>query len=492
MSLCGTSSFVVGDEDLDLHHLFSFTNTSEAINKGLPQSTDHVAAIARLASPFAAPQADVQDQPGSWLWPSAIGPTDGLETINFNEFLALEEGNDDIPAVVEQSLSPPLPEAAEVQIASPDRSPGIAEHTDKISADTKLDVAQDEIAQLRAVLAAESPQHNLLTAPAGSLTNSSPRKRKSNSSEGSPPKRFYPTQMGPIEAMWSSGVSEDERRAFRENFTSPRAPSPQAHLDFSSQAATPFTSRQPDFEVSPEDLLSMQQFLSDNTDLIRNTSQQVSISTIPTPNIDMAPYPGDVKVKRTAIKRVPRSSAKVTTSSAAKMIKKTKAVPKKTKHKPAASISASPVTSVGEPIVHRGIDELLALNFYSLNEQEKGRVLLPLLRGLDPKELEASLAQLPCIQAKGPDHHVRVARAIRNSPPTPEADAELAVKLTTGTPPSPTPVSKASHSPSLVPKASTSSGEGLASIEVGEDHGAVRQREALEKAASLQAHGRKR
>ncbi|KZM27400.1 uncharacterized protein EKO05_0002873 [Ascochyta rabiei] len=491
MSLCGTPSFVAGNEDLDLHHLFAFTNNPGAVKKETSQSPDDLPAVPRLASPFAGPCTDIQVQPVGWPSPAADGSADCLETFNFNDFLALDEGNDDLLVVVEQCFSPPPPETTKVSTTFPGHINTTTEHTEKVSVATELDFAQAEIAQLKAALAVESPQHKLLTAPAGHLTSSSPRKRKSISGEVSPSKRLSSTQMGPIEAMWSSGVTEDERRAFRENFASPTTPSPQAHLDFTPQAAAAYIRRQRDFEISPEDLLSMQQFLRDNNDLIHSTSQQVSISTT-TPNADMAPCPGNVKANRTARKHAPRSSAKVTTDPAAKITKKKKVAPRKTKHKLATSVTALPTTPPEALAIHRGIEELLALNFYSLNEQEKGRVLLPMLRGLDPKELEASLAQLPCIQAKGPGHHVRVARAIRNSPPTPEADADLAVKLTTGTPPSPTPFIKTFHSSSPAPEASPSFKEVAAGFEMNEDHGTVRQREALEKAALLQAHGKKR
>ncbi|KAF9694962.1 hypothetical protein EKO04_006901 [Ascochyta lentis] len=487
MSSSGPSSFVAGDENLDLHHFFSFTRDSEAADSTFPLLPNSPPAVTRLASPFAGPHEDIQRQPIGWPSSSAAGCSNDLDTIDFDEFLALDEGHDGSPAVVEQRSSPP---PSEIPSTPPKETTVTPRQSKKISAATDLKAAQAEIAQLKTALETENPQHELLGAPAGHFTTTSPCKRKSVGCEVSLPKRQALNIMGPIEAMWSLGVTEDERRAFRKNLASPAAPSStEAHLDFSPPAnSAHYISSQEDPEISPEDLLSMQQFLRDNTDLIHSTSQQVSTSTITS---NMTPYAGNTKTKRTALKRAPKSFSKSTTKNAVKVTKKT-TIPKKTQHKRTVSTSAITTPPPNALSGHRSMEEILGLNFYSLNDQEKCRVLLPMLRGLDPKELETSLAELPCIQAKGSSHHVRVARAIRNSPPTPEADAELAVKLTTGIPPTPTPIIEASHSPSPAPRASPSHQELPTSIGVSEDHGAIRQREALEKAELLQAQGKKR
>jgi hypothetical protein len=185
----------------------------------------------------------------------------------------------------------------------------------------------------------------------------------------------------------------------------------------------------------------------------------------------------------------------VSTSATSKITKKPKTNPKKTQHQRTTSTAYTTAPSAAPPAYPRSIDELLAANFYSLNEQEKTRVLLPLLRNLDPRALEASLAALPCIQAKGPGHEVRVARAIHDSPPTPEDDDILATKLTFGTPPSPAQGLKA-FTPQITPlqtpafRASPLSHK-IAKVEVNENLGITRQREALEKAALLQVQGKK-
>lgn len=299
------------------------------------------------------------------------------------------------------------------------------------------------------------------------------------------------TEMGPIEAMWLHAVTKDERYTSKVNLDFPTTPSPpQLHLDFLPQDLAPYKSNAADFEISPEDLQSMHDFINNKTDLICGTSNQVSTSTTIS-NINMAPHSVNMKAKRAPLKNARRPSSRHSEHTT-KVTKKPKAIPKKTQHKRTDSIAPSTITSPVHPARHRSIDELLSLNFYSLNEQEKCRVMLPMLRSLDPRQLEASLGELPCIQAKGAGHEVHVARAIHDSPPTPEADAELAIKLTTGFPSSPTPATKASHSQLFVPQASLSPRNTRASIEVSEDHGAIRQREALDKAALLQAQGRKR
>lgn len=276
------------------------------------------------------------------------------------------------------------------------------------------------------------------------------------------------------------------------NLASPRTPSPsQAHLEFLAGAYAPYKSSDDDLEISPEDLQSMQEFIREISSPIQRTSHQVT-STTTFPHDSMAQDTVNMKAKRTPLNRTSRPTPRSTEKTATKVTMKQKATSRKTQHQRTISTISQTITSPVTPSRHRSIDELLALNFYSLNEQEKCRVMLPMLRSLDPKELETSLAELPCIQAKGDGHEVHVVKAIHDSPPTPDADAELAARLTTGIPPSPTPVRKTTHRPSITPETPHSQESIVNSIEPSMDHGATRQREALEKAASLQAQGRKR
>ncbi|KAF2630463.1 hypothetical protein BU25DRAFT_456190 [Macroventuria anomochaeta] len=494
MSHSDAYKFVAGDEDLQLHEMFGFANTVETAATDLPPPANTLLVAPLLGSPFAGPLEVLQDQPVGWLSPSATGPVDGLDVFNFNDFLALDEGTDDVPAATEEAPSspppPPPPELADssTRHEEPAAAP---EQAEDLPAVAQLEAVQVEIAQLKAALAAESPQHKLLATPGSRQSSSSPRKRKSTGGEVSPPKKQATTQMGPIEALWSPKFTEDERRAFRGNLASPTTPKPsQTHLDSTPLPSTPYISSPQDLKISAEDLHSIQTFLHDNPVLSHSTTHLVDLSASPS-NITMA-HTVNMKVKRVPLKHAPRRTPKITNNITTKVTKKPKTTPKKMQHQRTASTTSTAVPSPTPPNRYRSIDELLAANFYSLNEQEKTRVLLPMLRNLDPMRLGASLAELPCIQAKGLGHEVRVARAIHGSPPTPEADDILATKLTTGSPLSPTQAAKTSTTPSPDPALQASPlSHKVAKVEVSEDHGAVRQREALEKAALLQAQGKK-
>lgn len=476
MSLSGASNFVASDEDLELHRLFDLNNGAEVAADGLPLPAEDLAPP-RLASPFAGPLEDLQGQPVGWLSPSAAGTVDGLNTINFDDFLALDESTDTLSAPTEEASAAPPSGLADS--STPQDEPATAsEPAEDLPAAAQLEAARDEIAQLKTALAAESLQLEVLTTPGGRQSSSSPRKRKAIDGEVSPPKRQTTTEIGPIEALWSPKVTEDGRCAVHNNLAPPMTPKPcSPQPDFIVQPYTPYINTPTDCAISPQDLHSIQTFLNDNPALVYGTPQQVEIST-PLSDITMG-HPVNMKVERAPLKHTLRRVPKNISTTTNKVTKKTKTTPKKTQRQRTAStstITPSPDTSKS----HRSIDELLAANFYSLNAQEKIRVMLPMLRNLDPRELEKSLAELPCIQAKGAGHEVRVARAIHDSPPTPENDDILATKLTFGTPPSPTPAAKRSTTSSPAPAVQASPlSHKVAHVEVIEDHGAVRQREAL-------------
>ena len=494
MSLSRVPDFVAGDENLDLHQVFGFANTFNTVSDTLALPADNFPAVSYLASPFAGPPEDVQSQPVGWLSPSAAEPTDDIDTINFDDFLVLDEDTDDVLDTAEKAPSSLAPELADP--STTDEKPTAApEQAGGPTTAVQLEAAQAEIAKLKAALAAESPGHQPLATPRGCQSSSSPHKRKSTGSEVSPPKRQITTQVGPIEALWSPKVTEEERRAFRVNLDSPMSPKTSStHLEFVPQPSAPYLSSPQDLDISTEDLQSIQTFLNDNSTLIHGTSHHVETSTSPF-DTTMA-QPANMKAKHIPLKHLPRRASKntaTTTSTTSKVTKKPKATPKKTQRQRTVSTTSTTALSPAPLNYHRSIDELLATNFCSLNEQEKCRVLLPMLRNLDPRELEASFAELPCIQAKGSGHETRVARAIYDSPPTPGADDLLASRLTTGTPPSPTLAAKTATTflPTPALQAPPLSNKVL-HVEVNEEHGAIRQREVLEKAALLQAHDKKR
>ncbi|KAF1933625.1 uncharacterized protein M421DRAFT_201631 [Didymella exigua CBS 183.55] len=298
------------------------------------------------------------------------------------------------------------------------------------------------------------------------------------------------TASGPIEALWSPKVTEDEYSTAYVELAPPTAPKPSSpQHDFTAQPSTPPVNIKDDHAISPEDLESIQQFLDDNPAPVYRTSQQVNISTPPS-DITMA-HPVNMNTNRKVQKQAPRHVAKTLTSTANRVNKKAKAPPKKkTQHQRTTSTTSNITPSPSFTSSHRSIDELLASNFYSLDAQEKVRIMLPMLRNLDPRELEKNLAALPCIQAKVAGHKVRVAKPIHYSPPTPEDDDILATKLTFGTPPSPTPATRRNFASPPAP--ATQDLHKIAHVGVREYHGAVRQREALEKAAALQVQAKKR
>jgi hypothetical protein len=196
-----------------------------------------------------------------------------------------------------------------------------------------------------------------------------------------------------------------------------------------------------------------------------------------------------------AAKHTPKPKQAI--ASVAKVTKKTKVTPKKVQAPltPAATPVATPAAS-SEGL--RSVEELLSVPFITLNAQEKIRVLLPLLRGMDPRLLEQNLGELRGIQARGPGHEKVVATRILNSPNNEEADNILASELTGNVHNTPrqqvmnTPrqqvmsgerVSFRETSP-LAYKSAGAEGEGQL--------GAMRQREALVKAAVLKTLGRTR
>lgn len=477
MSFSDAYNFVAGDEDLELHQFFGFNEATETA-AAAPASTGDLLAPPPLGSPFAGPLEDVEGQAGGWLSPSAPDPVGGLDAINFDDFLALDESTDDLPAPVEEATAAPPPELGDSSTPQ-DEPVGASEPAEGVPAAAQLDAVRDQIAQLKAALAAGSP-----------------RKRKLGGGEVSPPKRQNTSEIGPIEALWSPSVTEDEQHAAHTNLAPPATPkpsSPQHH--FTAPLSTPPINTSNGDAISPEDLQSLQQFLNDEPAFVYGTSHLVDISTPPS-DTTMG-HLVNTKVKRAPPKQAPTRAPKSTTDNPNKVTKKAKITPKKkTQHQRNTSTTSNITPSRASSSSHRSIDELLAANFYSLNAQEKLRLMLPMLRNLDPRELENKLAVLPCIQAKGTGHEVTVANAIHNSPPTPEDDDILATELTFGIPSSPTPAARRISSSPPAPAAPAIQASPLsnrvARLEVSEDYGAVRQRQALEKAAALQAQGKQR
>lgn len=481
MSSPSVFNFVAGDENLELHHLFSFTEAQDPA-AAPPAPTGDLLAPLRLGSPFFEPLEDLQGQPG-WLSPSDAGPADGLDAVNFDEFLALDESNDDVPAPAEEG--PTLSPSSELADSGATQGePTIApELTGDLLPAAGLEAVRDEIAQLKAALAAGCHQNS-----------NSPHKRKLDGGQISPPKRQATSEVGPIEALWSRKVTEGEHRAAITNMAPLATPEPTSpQLYFTAPPSTPPINTQDDDAISPENLRSIRQFLTDDPVLVHGASQQVDTSTPPS-DTTMG-HLVNTKAKRIspkpALKRAPKDASNILN----KVTKKVKTTPKKkTQHQRNASTASKITPSPDSSSSHRTIDELLAANFYSLSPQEKLRLMLPMLRNLDPRELETKLAVLPCIQAKGTGHEVTVAKAILDTPPTPEDDDLLATKLTSGVS-SPDPAMRGNSCSPPAPTAPATQASLLShkvSHEVSKDYGAIRQREALEKVAALQAQGKRR
>ncbi|KAF3038084.1 hypothetical protein E8E12_002351 [Didymella heteroderae] len=493
MSFSDTYQFVAGDADFELHQLYRFQEVTENAAADLPRPAEELLALPPLGSPFVGPPEDLQGQVAGWISPSAPEPSDGLDIVNFGDFLALEGSTEDLSAPAGEIPDTPPPELAES--SDPQDEPAAAsEPAEEPLGATQLDAVRDEIAQLKAALAAEGLQPEDSTGDRQSSSNS--RKCVLDCGEMSPSKRQITSDMGPIEALWSPKVTEGEQRAAHTNLARQVAPKPDSpQLNFTAPPFTPPINTSDGDSISPEDLHSIQQFLHDNPALVYGTSDQVDIAT-PSSDITMG-HLVNTKIKRVPPKQIPKRVPKSTFQTANKVIKKAKTTPKKkTSHQRNASTTSNVIPSPDSSTSHRSIDELLASNFYSLNAQEKLRLMLPMLRDLDPRELEKNLATLPCIQAKGTGHEVTVAKAIRDSPPTVQDDDLLATKLTFGIPPSPPPAANRISSSPPAPTPPTTwtlpLAHNAAHIEISKDHGAVRQREALEKAAALQMQGKKR
>ena len=179
-----------------------------------------------------------------------------------------------------------------------------------------------------------------------------------------------------------------------------------------------------------------------------------------------------------AAKRTPKPKA--ATTPASKVPKKPKATPKK--------VVQAPPTPAAPPSGPRPIELLLSLPFLSLTTQEKLRVLLPLLRGMDPRLLEQHLSELPSVQAKGPGAEKVVATTILNSPNDEEADVTLANYLVVPRLRNETPQQVAAYDSV---SAGETSPQGVGAQAEGQ-LGAMRQVDALKKAKVLDALGKRR
>lgn len=478
MSFSDVYDFVADNEDLELYQFFGSSEATETTVVA-PTPTGDLFILPPLHSPFAGPPEDVQGQTGGWLSSSAPDPAGGLDAVNFEDFLGFDESTADLPAPVEEAAAgPPPPELGDSSI-SQDEPVGASETTEDVPIASQLDAVRDEIAQLKAALAVGNP-----------------RKQKLGAREVSSPKRQKTSKIGPIETLWSPLVTEDEQRAAHSNLVSPATPkpsSPQHH--FTAPPSTPTTNTSHEDATPPKDLQSLQKFLNDDPAFIHGASHPVYVSTTPSDNT--MGHLVHTRLKRAPPKQALKRAPKSTTNEPNKIIKKLKTTPKKNMQYQRNTSTASHITSSpASSSPHRSIDELLAANFYSLNAQEKLRLMLPMLRKLDPRELESKLAVLPCIQAKGTGHEVTVASAIHKSPDSREVDDILATKLTFGITSSSTPAARCTSSSSPAPAApdiqnSLLSHKG-AHLEVSGDYGATRQLQALGKAAALQAQGKQR
>ena len=490
MSHLSASNFVAGDEGLALHELFDFTNTFKETAKILTLTAEDHQDTSLLSSPFTKPLKDIYDLQTGWVSPPNSDPAHSLDFVNFDDFLALD-GSPNNPPIVAQTVSSATSPEVDSSNIYPAQPLIAVDNTEGLQTITELASANAEIARLQALLTAQSPQSEPTTPPRARQERNRLRKRNLVDGETPSPKRQTKTRMGPIEAMWSPSVTQNEREAFCEKLTSPKTRSiSQALPNFSVSPSESYMSSRNDFEISKEDLQSMKTFIRENSGLIDNTSREVAIPAIIS-NTYVAPYSTNMKLKCAPLKHSLTSSPKSVVRTTDKVANKTRITPKMAKHERATPAACATSTSHATHVSHRSIEELMALNFYSLSEQEKCRVLLPMLRGHDPKELEASLAELPCIQSKGPNQHVKSNPSTQDSLPTPGVEDSFVTKLTTGTPLSPTP-SKTSQSPASNYQYVPSLHKISASVDVSEDHGAMRQREALEKAALLHVHAKKR
>ncbi|KAF2999275.1 hypothetical protein E8E13_003788 [Curvularia kusanoi] len=394
----------------------------------------------------------------------------------------------------------------------------------------KLAEAQQEIERLKAASVAATPA--TAASPATSQQQSpviprrtsqgSSHKRKSSSSSSSSPKRQQVHKIGSVESLWSRmGAAKGEGRP--RNSVSPRTP-PSAHRTLTPPSSGSHGSHADDQDISPADLLALKTFNNGGIPPSNVTppSNNILLSNNILPHAAMPPtlrssttvdqrvnMDANPTTPKKAAKRAPKTTPKESTNT--KVVKKTKTTPEKAQqqqqHATPASGSSSTSASASTPASAptsaptsldrmRPIEELLEANFNSLNAQEKLRVLLPLLRKMDPRNLEASLVALPSIRAKGPGHESVVARSIYDCPNTPEAEDHLASLLTFGRglrhPPAAAAAAPQSNPSSHIPSAESSSSSRSAPTEDGEQLGAERQRKAIEKAAMLDAQGRKR
>jgi hypothetical protein len=331
-------------------------------------------------------------------------------------------------------------------------------------------------------------------APAAKLPlQQPPCKRKAFNSK-LPHKKPSLDVIGPIEAMWSPVARKSAGHV--SSSLSPRTPkrSPGQLGSPSQHHFTPVTppgscpgnpidiDALPTTDTLPITASELEELLDQNPDLVYGTPHHNATPALPysalAQFINMTPQ--STPFKKVA-KRPPKP--KPATGPVSKVTKKTNVTPRKVQ---------APPTPADSPERRRSIEDLLIAPFITLTAQEKLRVLLPLLRGMNPRLLEKNLGEMRGIQARGPGHEKHVAAAIFNSAGNDEADNILARELTFGQVRNTAPRQHVMGYEQVPVRETSPLAYKSATAEIEGRLGAMRQREALRKAAVLRDLGRKR
>ncbi|KAH6622342.1 hypothetical protein C7974DRAFT_457430, partial [Boeremia exigua] len=170
---------------------------------------------------------------------------------------------------------------------------------------------------------------------------------------------------------------------------------------FATNSSSPSLSSAQESDISPQDLQALKDYLRQDCTPVYGTSKHIETCST-TPNL-AATHPVEEKIKPGPLKTAAKRAPKATTNNTTKVTKKRQATTKKTQRQRKTSLTSVASPQQSTPPQHRSIEELLAANFYSLNKQEKTRVLLPMLRNIDPHILEPSLVELLRVQAECTD-----------------------------------------------------------------------------------------
>lgn len=319
------------------------------------------------------------------------------------------------PSSIGGPLASPWKEAAHTELTE-GLLPAFSEEPLAVPRDPEEPVAEltvdellEENARLRALVASQAEPKTPKMTPrkrtAGLVSNddSSPTKKTRQLSGAA---LTIVTQNEPIDASWSpsSLFEQGLERGQESNTTS---------LQRASTAYNPKPVHEDDYIT--REMSKMQEFVKSpppTSPYKANFAHQINASSPPKRTISRAPKPSrrqtfshagalasfgvDILSSPSPISTIepqtssPAAKKSRTKRAPAKKSSGNKSTEKKTSVKRHQRVKSTPIPANQNK---RSVQEIYALNFYSLTQEEKARLLLPLLQGIDPKDADATEAE---------------------------------------------------------------------------------------------------